>query len=506
MRRVGIRSAFTVSAAVTLLAAAGCSLLPGLLRMSPVEVLAHDPDRELVDPESVRELSVRFSGVMNRTATEQAFSLQEGSEAREGRFAWKEGDRLLGFTPLVPLAAGRLYTLSVSAAAEDVDGNSLAEPLRFQFRTGADDRRPAVVRLFPADGAVVESPREPIVVEFSEAVDPANLYAGFSLFPAVPGSFGWSAGGREVVFQPVADYTPGTRYELTLQASITDRSGNTLAEDVHSWFTAAAVEEPAVAEVATVPGGGVLEAVSAGVALNRDLGIEKDGGLRVSFSCPVPPGERATALSIQPRVALDLSWSEEPPECIVGFAEHLAWEQVYTLTSLGEEYVFLVDGPGSRPPTVEYVKLCLDLSAPEPAQYLALEYGGNYDFGDTLWSRAALDVHVSHGETAEIDLGSFLDAFEVSTTGGCLAFEWHEAAVNPAAPAPEPSPAPGSSVVRLHCTLADDIAAAGTVTIRLADTLRDSLENRLAEEFVLVFNNNPLPPEGEPPPGEASAP
>jgi len=491
------RAAAGLLAALSLLGGAGCSLLPELLRMGPVEVLAYRPDQELVDPESVPHVSVWFSSPMNRTAAEEAFSLQEGSERREGRFSWQEGDSLLVFTPLVPLAAGFLYTVAVSAGAEDVHGNSLAEPLRFQFRTGTDDRRPRVVRLLPVDGAVVGSPRERIVIEFSEPMDAGSLYAGFSLFPPVPGGFVWTAGGQEVTFLPLADYGPGSEYAITLRASIADRSGNTLAEELSSHFRAPAPEDPEVAGVATLAGGVALEALSAGMALNRDLGIEKDERFVVSFTSPVPPEQRGRALGIEPRVSLELSWSEEPAACTVGFADPLSWDRVYTLTVLGEQYAFLVDGPSSRPPSVEAVKLCLDLGALEPVEFISLEYAGNYGFGETPWGDAAFDVHVSHAEAAQLDLGSFLDALGVSSTGGCVDLEWHEAAVNPAGPSPEPPPGPGRSVVRLHCAVADDPAAAGTVAFRLSTGFRDSLDNRLPQEFTLLFNVN-TPPEPEP--------
>ena len=475
---------------------AACSLVPGLLRMSPVEVISFAPDRALVDPAAVTEVSVRFSAAMNRPVTEQAFSLEQASSAGqgrracEGRFAWRGDDRVLVFTPLVPPAPGWEYTFTVSRAAEDVHGNSLEAPFHFRFRTGVDDERPRILSLLPADGSVVSSLRQEIVVEFSEPVDRASFYAGFSVFPAVPGSFVWSAGGQRVSLRPLADYTAGTQYTLTLRTGITDPSGNALDQELRSHFRVEAAPKPEVQRLSTVQGERVLDPVSAGVALNTTQGIEKDERFLVSFSREVPAAQRAAALAVEPRASLGVSWSDEPASCTVSFLEPLLWQQVYTLKVLDQEYAFLVNGAGSRPPEVEALTLCLDLAAPGPAEYIPLEYAANYGFGDEPRTNAAFDVHLSHAVGARIDLGSFLEALTVSITGGCLQLAWERVVVDPPAPSPQPPPGPGRSVVRLHCSLFDDPTAAGTFSLSLSTALRDSLDNHLRGEYTLLFNNN----------------
>ena len=44
--------------------------------------------------------------------------------------------------------------------------------------------------------------------------------------------------------------------------------------------------------------------------------------------------------------------------------------------------------------------------------------------------------------------------------------------------------------MRLHCSIEEYPAETGTVTFRVGTDLRDTAYNHLAEEFVLLVNNN----------------
>ena len=62
--------------------------------------------------------------------------------------------------------------------------------------------------------------------------------------------------------------------------------------------------------------------------------------------------------------------------------------------------------------------------------------------------------------------------------------------LSPLAIDPDPLPVSGQSVVRLHCAILEDPAQTGTITFRLGTELRDSAGNHLAEEYVLLVDNN----------------
>ncbi|MCK5007269.1 MAG: Ig-like domain-containing protein, partial [Spirochaetales bacterium] len=261
-----------------------CSFVVELLNMEAAEIISWSPSRECVTVEEVSYITVRFSNSMNRPLCEDAFSLTRDADRVRGNFAWREQDSVLVFFPTVPVSKRCRYTLTVAATAEDIYGNSLAEPFAFDFVTGEELIPPEVLSYTPADGATGISPRESIRVVFSEPIDEASFYSGFSLFPTVRGGFLWFSEGAEVHFLPVADYQFGRSYEVVLSQEISDRSGNRLVEDFHFSFRVQEVIEPSIVSVETVEGGRVLVPTQSGGGIDPSLGIEKDETFLLTFS------------------------------------------------------------------------------------------------------------------------------------------------------------------------------------------------------------------------------
>jgi Domain of unknown function (DUF1929) len=78
-----------------------------------------------------------FNKAMDKPSAEAAFSLKRTSDgaAVSGIFSWY-GNALI-FVPNADLAAGTQYTASVSTAAKDLEGNTLANPITWRYTTGA---------------------------------------------------------------------------------------------------------------------------------------------------------------------------------------------------------------------------------------------------------------------------------------------------------------------------------------------------------------------------------
>ena len=180
-----------------------CSFVAELLNMEAAQIISWSPKRECVAVEEVPYITVCFSNTMNRPLCEEAFSLTKDADKVRGNFAWREQDSVLVFSPAVPVSKGCCYALTVAATAEDIYGNSLAEPFAFDFVTGEELIPPEVLSHAPADGAVGISPRESIRVVFSEPIDEASFYSGFSLFPrSAAGSCGFRK-ERKCIFYPL---------------------------------------------------------------------------------------------------------------------------------------------------------------------------------------------------------------------------------------------------------------------------------------------------------------
>ena len=467
----------------------GCSFVVGLLRMDAVEIIAWSPNRELVPAEQVEKVTITFSASMNRVAAEDAFSLNRENEPLQGRFSWREGDTILVFFPEVPLTNGCRFTVQVAEAAEDLYGNSLCEAFDFRFATAEELQPPEVVLHEPADGARVSSARMPIRIVFSEPIDQASFYPGFSLFPSIRGGFSWNSAAEEVQFIPLDDYQPGQSYEVVLSGEISDQSGNQLAEEIRFEFFTEDIQHPSIQSVTTLDGGKLLVALQLGGGIDPSLEIEKDERFLFTFSREPTEEQKLDLLTVVPFTPFLLTWKEENRLCELGFEEELCWNQVYSIKLLGMTYSFIVNGQKSRPITVAALTYCPDLSAPSgDDKFVLLQFADNLDFSGAVLP--AFDFHLEHAPGLEVDIGSFLQAFELTIVPACLSVTMRDVELSPLAIPPYAVPGQGQSVVRLHCSVAEDPAVTGTVTFGLSTELRDTGGNHLEEDYVLLVNNN----------------
>ena len=139
------------------------------------------------------------------------------------------------------LAAGTIYTATVSGAKSAATGLVLAAPYVWQFTTGlvADTTRPQVLLTVPATtspgpttGAATNTA---ITALFTEDMAPASISAAtFKLACAAPcvapaGSVSYSVGNRTAVFTPAAALAASTTYTVTVTTGATDLAGNALA-------------------------------------------------------------------------------------------------------------------------------------------------------------------------------------------------------------------------------------------------------------------------------------
>ncbi len=80
-------------------------------------------------------ISVRFSEEMDRTTTQNSFSLMLDNTHVEGSTHWSPDGEMVTFTPTDNLKEGKTYRIVVETGAEDLVGNNLAAPGVFSFET-----------------------------------------------------------------------------------------------------------------------------------------------------------------------------------------------------------------------------------------------------------------------------------------------------------------------------------------------------------------------------------
>ncbi|MEK7322830.1 MAG: Ig-like domain-containing protein [Pseudomonadota bacterium] len=154
------------------------------------------------------------------------------------------------FRPTSNLAANTLYTSTITVAAKDAAGNSLASNYVWTWATAAtaDVAAPTVASSSPADVAVGVCINKTINATFSEAMDPLTIDTGtFTLVvtaggAAVTGVVAYDTLTNIATFNPTANLTgtPATNYTATIKggtSGVKDLAGNALAGDNAITFT-----------------------------------------------------------------------------------------------------------------------------------------------------------------------------------------------------------------------------------------------------------------------------
>jgi hypothetical protein len=132
--------------------------------------------------------------------------------------------------PLAPLTD---YRLTVPTSVRDVAGNPMAQPATFRFRTASvpDTQRPTIVSVLPTDASVGARITEPMVVTFSEAMDPAATQNAFAISSPTgsTATFLWSTDGKTMTATPTAPFSYGQSVRWQINTMAADLAGNRLA-------------------------------------------------------------------------------------------------------------------------------------------------------------------------------------------------------------------------------------------------------------------------------------
>jgi uncharacterized protein YfaS (alpha-2-macroglobulin family) len=185
-------------------------------------------------------LDLTFDREMNPDTASVAWSLRDSSGAAvPGKVSWPDS-RTLRFTPSTPLQPASDYEGVITTAALALDGSSPSADINLSFRT-VDAL--AVGQIFPADGTLnvdVESTITIIfnrpIVALSGAEDAGTLSSPVRIVPAIPGKGEWVS-TSVYIYTPDATLKSGMTYTVTVDAGLTDFTGEKLAKTFSSTFT-----------------------------------------------------------------------------------------------------------------------------------------------------------------------------------------------------------------------------------------------------------------------------
>ena len=189
--------------------------------------------------------SIRFSEPIDETTLSiGSCYLTAGTKTYGGSYTiLGDSVNVIMFDPDSVLKYSTGYTLHVTGGVKDLKTNSLQPEFTKSFTTiSADNIPPKVNEVIPANGATNLFVTDNITVFFSEPMNTTSVEKGFALTSGglpIAGSFSWDKDNKSVIFTPSGTLKEGTKYTLTLPASITDLSGNPLASGQYSFNTVA---------------------------------------------------------------------------------------------------------------------------------------------------------------------------------------------------------------------------------------------------------------------------
>ena len=192
---------------------------------------------------------VFFSEPMDRTSVNNGFSLTwaneaGGSQKADGSIDWTNDNMTIIFTPTLSLNEGTLYTCNLPNTITDLSGRFLSDSI-WSFKT-VPQAPPQILYLGPGKGKTGVALNTPVVVDFSEPVNPSTVTSGtLKLLKGnltgskVSGQFEFLNNNSRVVFRPDSDLDSIQLYTIVLTKEISDVSQPSLnlVKDTASTFT-----------------------------------------------------------------------------------------------------------------------------------------------------------------------------------------------------------------------------------------------------------------------------
>ena len=273
-------------------------------------VLSTDPASVAVNVPLNQKIATTFSEAMDPATISALGTLTVvktiGAVPVAGTVTYDTASNTAIFTPSANLATGTEFTVTISNAATDLEGNALIAgdvPNPWSFTTGAalNATAPTVTITNPADGATGAPIDTTVNATFSAPMNPMTITTASFLVTTtatgapVPGTVAYDAASQIVTFTPSANLAGDTQFTATISPLVQDIDGNSLAAGV--------VPNPWSFTTGTVAGGAGPATINLGSAGNfavmatssiSSIGpvvINGDVGLSPGTSQGIPPAQ-----------------------------------------------------------------------------------------------------------------------------------------------------------------------------------------------------------------------
>ena len=211
-------------------------------------------------PVGLKQITVAFSAAMAAsTINSTSFTVAgPGATAIPGAVAYIAASDSAQFTPVNPLPANTIITITIGAPATSALGAPVV-PFTCGFTTAATTGPPTVTTLAPACSATGVPINQKVAVTFSEAMDPATIIAA-NLFLTGPGTTPIAGAVTYAAASNIATITPGatlptsTLITVTVTTGVKDLAGDPMASNFTcSFTTATAVNKTPPTVISTIP-------------------------------------------------------------------------------------------------------------------------------------------------------------------------------------------------------------------------------------------------------------
>ena len=167
------------------------------------------------------------------------------------------GTYQLTFDPTGVLDPNTVYTVTVISTVADYSGNELGADYVFSFTT---EPPPGVAATIPASGARFIAVDTFVTVTFAEDMDATTVTdanfileslvaQGGAVDVEVPGIFGYVDATNKISFDPISLLAADTWHRVTIDAAVTDQTGNPIGADYIYEFQT----EPAPSVLTSIP-------------------------------------------------------------------------------------------------------------------------------------------------------------------------------------------------------------------------------------------------------------
>jgi len=491
-----------------------------ILRNGIFEVSDWSPGKGYHDPALTRSIALDFSLEPDRNSAERAFSLSDGDRSIAGHFSWRT-NRMI-FTPAVPLAVNKVFTITLKTDAQDTKGLSLERQFEAVFTTRYGGGRPALLATVPEDGGILQAERGTVELLFSGPLD-RNSLQNLSFSPSISGVWSIEENQCRAVFTPSENWQNDRAYRLNIAAAVQSAVELEAGRNYTLHFSAGTDHDPPELLSASALDENGAEArvlAIAGETAAENTGWERNYRLRLVFSEEVDTASVSSALSCEPSLGLILETEPGYSDTVVyRFNDVPVYGASYTIVlrnsvkdragntletkrsteangNTGASLIWYIraDGENSMPPVLRGLRFPKvpgssgDLITFAPDRLFAdfpVE-SGNYAFdrGVETW----IELYFETVPNASVDLLSLMDRFRFSATNGALSFSPrlmispHEIAGSSFSVGDPASGWDQFYRVEIRGVLTNH-PYAGMVTVEVGAGLRDSLGNKSAEAF-----------------------